>query len=147
MAICLDYHKEHSAPLMETLHEWLESQFSDKLVEPNSSLGQAIQYMLNHWSKLTLFLRVPGAPLDNNICERTLKQAILHRKNALFYKTLNGTAVGDLFMSVIHTCRLPGVNALDYLTELLRHAEQAALEPNKWMPWNYNDQLTPSPSE
>ena len=143
----LDYHKELSAPLMETLHEWLESQFSDKLVEPNSSLGQAIQYMLNHWSKLTLFLRVPGAPLDNNICERILKQAILHRKNALFYKTLNGAAVGDLFMSLIHTCRLPGVNALDYLTELLRHAEQAALEPNRWMPWNYIDQLTPSHSE
>ncbi len=141
----LDYHKEHSAPLMKKLHEWLELQFSDKLVEPNSSLGQAISYMLNHWSKLTLFLRVPGAPLDNNICERILKQAILHRKNALFYKTLNGAAVGDLFMSFIHTCRLPGVNALDYLTELLRHAEQAALEPNKWMPWNYNDQLTPPP--
>ncbi len=50
-------------------------------------------------------------------------------------------------MSFIHTCRLPGVNALDYLTELLRHAEQAALEPNKWMPWNYNDQLTPPPPE
>lgn len=143
----LDYHKEHSAPLMKKLHEWLESQFSDKLVEPNSSLGQAISYMLNHWTKLTLFLREPGAPLDNNICERILKQAILHRKNALFYKTLNGAAVGDLFMSFIHTCRLRGVNALDYLTELTRHAEQAALEPNKWMPWNYNEQLTPSPSE
>ena len=103
--------------------------------------------MLNHWSKLTLFLRVPGAPLDNNICERILKQAILHRKNALFYKTLNGAAVGDLLMSFIHTCRLRRVNALDYLTELLRHAEQAALEPNRWMPWNYNDQLTPPPSE
>ena len=132
----LDYHKEYSAPLMETLHEWLESQFSDKLVEPNSSLGQAISYMLNHWSKLTLFLRVPGAPLDNNICERILKQAILHRKNALFYKTLNGAAGGDLFMSVIHTCRLRSVNALDYLTELQPHAEQAALEPNRWMPWS-----------
>lgn len=143
----LDYHQEHSGPLMKKLHEWLELQFSDKLVEPNSSLGQAISYMLNHWSKLTLFLRVPGAPLDNNICERILKQAILHRKNALFYKTLNGAAVGDLFMSFIHTCRLPRVNALDYLTELLRHHEQAALEPNRWMPWNYKDHLMPSPSE
>ena len=109
----LDYHKEHSAPLMEKLNKWLELQFSDKLVEPNSSLGQAISYMLNHWTKLTLFLRVPGAPLDNNICERILKQAILHRKNALFYKTLNGAAVGDLFMSFIHTCRLHRVNSLD----------------------------------
>ena len=61
--------------------------------------------MLNHWARLTLFLRVAGAPLDNNVCERALKMAILHRKNSLFYKTLNGAQVGDLFMSLIHTCR------------------------------------------
>jgi transposase len=41
--------------------------------------------MLKHWDPLTLFLRQPGAPLDNNLCERALKKAILHRKNALFY--------------------------------------------------------------
>jgi hypothetical protein len=138
----LDYHKEHSAPLMNELQEWLKSQFSDKLVEPNSSLGQAINYMQKHWNELTLFLRQPGAPLDNNICERALKQTILHRKNALFYKTLNGAAVGDLFMSLIHTCRLSGTNALDYLTKLQQHAEQAAVNPSNWMPWNYKDQMT-----
>ena len=138
----LDYHKKHSKPLMENLYEWLELQFSDKLVEPNSSLGQAISYMKNHWNKLTLFLREPGAPLDNNVCERTLKLAILHRKNALFYKTLNGAAVGDLFMSLIHTCRLSGANAFDYLTELQRNADQAAADPKSWMPWNYTDHLT-----
>ena len=55
--------------------------------------------------------------------------------------------VGDLFMSLIHTCRLSGTNALDYLTELQRHAEQAAVEPNSWMPWNYKDQLTSSHSD
>jgi len=143
----LDYHKKHSAPLMTKLHEWLESQFSDKRVEENSSLGQAINYMLNHWEKLTLFLREPGAPLDNNICEQALKRAILHRKNALFYKTLNGAAVGDLFMSLIHTCRLSAANAFDYLTELQRNADQAAANPKSWMPWNYRDQLTPKASQ
>ena len=35
-------------------------------LEPNSGLGQAIHYMLNHWEPLTLFLRQAGAPLDNN---------------------------------------------------------------------------------
>ena len=65
--------------------------------------------MLKHWQKLTLFLRVPGPPLDNNICERALKMAIRHRKNSLFYKTLRGAAVGDLYMSLIHTCYLSGV--------------------------------------
>jgi transposase len=62
--------------------------------------------MLKHWEKLTLFLRHPGPPLDNNICERALKKAILHRKNALFYKTVNGAHVGDVFMSLIYTCEL-----------------------------------------
>jgi transposase len=99
----LHYHQQDSQPVMEQLHDWLKRQFDDKLVEPNSALGGAIRYMQNHWQKLTLFLRQAGAPLDNNVCERALKKAILHRKNALFYKTLNGARVGDLFMSLIYT--------------------------------------------
>jgi hypothetical protein len=63
-------------------------------------LGRAISYLLNHWQALTLFLREKGAPLDNNLCERALKKAILNRKNALFYKTPHGAMVGDLFMSL-----------------------------------------------
>ena len=101
------------------------------------ALGEAITYMLKHWEKFTLFLRQAGAPLDNNICERALKKAILHRKNSLFYKTLNGAHVGDLYMSLIYTCELCKVNAFDYLTELLRHADQLAANPERWMPWNY----------
>ena len=73
-------------------------------MEPNSGLGKAITYLLRHWKALTAFLQEAGAPLDNNVCERALKRAILHRKNALFYRTLHGSQVGDLFMSLIHTC-------------------------------------------
>ena len=127
--------------IMEKLRAWCTRQFDQRLVEPNSALGEAISYMLNHWEKLTLFLREPGAPLDNNICEQVLKRVILHRKNALFYKTLNGARVGDLFMSLIHTCQLNNVNPFDYLTELQRHAENLATEPENWMPWNYRETL------
>ena len=109
--------------------------------EPNSALGGAIGYTLKHWEKLTLFLRQAGAPLDNNVCERALKKAILHRKNALFYKTQNGAKVGDLFMSLIYTCQLNEVNPFDYLTELQQHAEALAASPERWMPWNYRDAL------
>jgi hypothetical protein len=116
-------------------------QLRQRLVEPNSGLGQAIQYMRRHWRKLTQFLKVAGAPLDNNICERALKLAILHRKNALFYKTHNGAHVGDLFMSLIHTCRLGGVDPFAYLNALQRHAVELAAAPAKWMPWNYRDGL------
>ena len=85
--------------------------------------------MLRHWDKLTLFLRQAGAPLDNNLCERALKKAILHRKNALFYKTQNGARVGDLFMSLIYTCQLNQANPFDYLTQLQRHADAARGQP------------------
>jgi transposase len=137
----LHFHQEHSGSLMEKLHAWCQAQFEERKVEPNSGLGQAISYLLKHWAKLTLFLRKAGAPLDNNIAERALKKAILHRKNSLFYKTRNGAQMGDLFMSLIHTCELNGVNAFDYLTELQRHASELARNPSEWMPWNYRETL------
>jgi len=137
----LEFHQAESGPTMEELHTWLSRQLEERLVEPNSGLGGAITYMLKHWKELTLFLRVPGAPLDNNVCERALKKAILHRKNALFYKTANGARVGDLFMSLIYTCELCGANPFDYLTELERHAAELASAPQDWMPWNYRQTL------
>jgi len=138
----LEFHQRASGPTMQQLHDWLKRQLDEKLVEPNSALGGAIRYMLNHWEKLTLFLRQAGAPLDNNVCERALKKAILHRKNALFYKTANGARVGDLFMSLIYTCELNDVNPFDYLTQLQEHADELAASPQLWMPWNYREVLT-----
>lgn len=143
----LQFHQEASRPAMQQLHAWLTRQLDEKLTEPNSALGSAIRYVLRHWEKLTLFLRQAGAPLDNNLCERALKKAILHRKNALFYKTQNGARVGDLFMSLIYTCQLNEVNSFDYLTQLQEHADQAAARPELWMPWNYRAALTGQPSE
>ena len=137
----LHYHQEHSKPVLEALQKWMQQQLDEHLVEPNGGLGKAMNYMLKRWDKLTLFLRVPGAPLDNNICERALKLAVLHRKNALFYKTETGAAVGDLYMSLIHTCRLNGVNPFDYLTELQRHEAEVKAAPQDWMPWNYRATL------
>jgi transposase len=137
----LQFHQEHSSLVMEQLHHWLEAQFAERKTEPNSGLGKAITYLLRHWRPLTLFLRQAGAPLDNNIVERALKRAVLHRKNALFYRTLNGAQVGDMFMSLIHTCQLCGANSFDYLSELQRHAQKLAAKPAEWMPWNYRETL------
>ena len=132
-------HQRESGPRMEKLEAWLDEQVRERRVEPNSGLGAAIKYMRKHWTKLTLFLREPGAPLDNNICERALKKAILHRKNSLFYRSENGARVGDIFMSLIHTAELCEANPFDYLVTLLRHHELVADEPALWLPWNYRD--------
>jgi transposase len=139
----LKFHQTESGPLMEKLHSWLNEQLDERKVEPNSGLGKSISYMLKHWQPLTLFLRVPNAPLDNNLCEQALKRAILHRKNSLFYKTEHGAYIGDMFMSLIHTCNLADINPFDYLTALQEHSTEVFKSPEKWLPWNYRAALSP----
>lgn len=137
----LKYHQQNSTTYMEDLKVWLAAQLDEKNIEPNSTLGSAISYTLKHYKAMTLFLRQPKAPLDNNLCEQILKKAILHRKNSLFYKTEYGAYVGDLFMSLIFTCSLCRVNPFDYLKALQENAALIAEKPEKWMPWNYAQML------
>jgi transposase len=137
----LQYHQAHSDEPMQSLHKWINDQFAQHQVEPNSALGQALRYLIAHWSGLTLFLRQAGAPLDNNLVERCLKRAILHRKNSMFYKTCTGAQVGDIYMSLIHTCHLCQVNPFDYLQALQMHALAVISTPSQWMPWNFREQL------
>jgi transposase len=137
----LCFHQEKSKPLMDKLEKWLEEQFAQKKIEPNSNLGQVINYMQNHWQKLTGFLRIEGAPLDNNCLEQALKVAILNRKNAYFYKTENGAHVGDVLMSLIETCRKAKVNPFEYLTMLQKNAIDVLKNPGKWLPWNYKETI------
>ena len=133
----LEYHQQYSKPVMDELKNWFNAQLDQKLVEPNSGLVKAINYMRNHWEKLTLFLTVPKAPLDNNLCERALKQIILNRKNALFFRSQFGAFIGDMYMSLIHTCYLMHVNPFDYMVALQRYSSAVFKSPSDWMPWNF----------
>ena len=133
----LAHHQELSGPVFSALGEWIEEQLAGHRVEPNSSLGRALGYLRRHWDGLTQLLRVAGAPIDNNVCERALKLAVLARKNSLFYKTEHGAAVGDLLGSLIESCRLNGVSPWNYLLAVVSHASAARQNPAAWLPWNY----------
>jgi len=140
----LVYHQTYSAPVMATLKTWLEQQTSERLVEPNSSLGKALAYLLGHWETLTRFLTIPGAPLDNNVAERALKLCIRQRKNSLFYATEHSATIASLLTSVIATCLQAGVNALEYLVAVQEHRQAVFANPGAWLPWNYTAALAPS---
>jgi transposase len=137
----LRQHEQESGPVMAELKTWMQDQFLEKRVEPNSGLGEAIRYMLDRWDKFTLFLKLPGAPLHNNIVERALKLAIRHRNNSLFYRSERGARVGDIYMTLIHTTELQGENPFHYLTQLMCHESAVAEDPAAWLPWNYRDTL------
>ena len=147
----LAVHQLESKPVLEELRSRMEDDLKEKRVEDNSGLGKAYRYMLTRWEKLTVFLRVEGAALDNNYIERQLKKAILNRKNAYFYRSDRGAQVGDIFMSLIYTCELNGVNPFEYLNLAQEHASELAACPSDWMPWTYRETLKrirpPSQSE
>ena len=135
-------HQLFSGPAIRQLEKIFKDLIDAKVVQPNSSLGKAIAYCHNHWTGLTLFLREPGAPLDNNICEQALKLFILNRKNAYFYRSLKGAEAGDIFMSLIKTCNINKINPVEYLTKVLENKELVLKNPSEWMPWNYTDAMT-----
>jgi transposase len=137
----LAYHQTHSTPIMEALYLWMQEQFDERKVEPNSALGAAIRYLQNHWAALTKFLSIAGAHLDNNIVERALKLAIRTRKNAMFYKTEHSAFVAALLLSLIATCELAKKNPIDYLTALQKNKSSVFKSPHLWLPWNYEATL------
>jgi hypothetical protein len=87
------------------------------------------------------FLQEANAPIDNNICEKAIKTVICHRNNSLFYKNEHVAYIGDMIMSLIHTCNLNGVNAFDYLTQLQKYKKELFKNPEKFLPWNYKSTI------
>ena len=81
-------------------------------------------------------------PLNNNAAEQLLKKCILLRKNALFYKTKNGSRVSDILMSLIQTSVRAGENPYQYLVALQRHRAHVLEHPGDWLPWNYRATIT-----
>jgi hypothetical protein len=137
----LTYHQTHSGPILAALQPWLEQQLSERLVEPQSSLGKAFKYLLKHWEGLTRFLTVIDAPLDNNIVERALKLMIRQRRNSLFFASEHSARVASLLTSLIATAIEAGINVLEYLVALQQNRSAVFADPAAWLPWHYREAL------
>lgn len=135
-------HQMRSASHMLQIRQICLTHLQEKLVEPNSILGQSMNYFLKQYDKLTAFLRDERSPLDNNLAEQGLKLPIRHRKNSLFYKTEAGARTGDVFTSIIQTCIANNVSAQDYMLNLAKHKDKVAQAPHEWLPWNYHLNLS-----
>ena len=133
----LVYHRAHSAPVMQALNVWCTEQLDSGAVEANGTLGKAMQYVVNHYDALTLFVRVAGAPIDNNVIERLIKLVVRGRKNSHFYRSEVGAGVSDVITSVLATCHENEINGFTYLVTLQRHAAAVRRAPDRWLPWNY----------
>lgn len=137
----LIYHRQHSLPVMREIKSWCTNHLDSETVEENSGLAKAINYFVKHYEGLTCFCRHEGAMLDNNQIEAMLKIIVRDRKNAMFHKNLNGATIGDVITSMIATASEAGVNVFEYFTALQQHRVRVKANPEKFLPWNYLENI------
>jgi len=124
-----------SKPVVEEFHAWLVEM--QPKVLGKMPTGQAIQYCLNQWDKLTAFLLDGRLELSNNRAERSIKPFVIGRKNWLFANTPRGATASAIVYSIVETAKENGINPLTYLTHLFEQ-----LPNTKWTDENL-DQLMP----
>ncbi len=136
----LKSHQKQSGPIIGSIFAMIKKLFDEKLVEPNSDLGKAMKYWLNHKKGLTAFLRVAGVPLDNNWAENALRIMAVYRNGSLFFKTIQSALIMSDLFSLVVTCESNGINAFAYLNWLQINWKQVQAEPHRFLPWHFKNE-------
>ena len=140
--IRLQARRAHTAPLIEALKPWLETQLSR--IPPKSRLAEDIRYTLGLWPGLTRFLEDGTLEPDTNPVENQIRPIALTRKNALFAGNEIGAENWAMLASLVATCKMSDTNPIDYLTATL----QAILDGHpqnrieELMPWNFAEKAS-----
>ena len=129
--------QDRSAPLIEDLKSWLETQLT-KLPGRSPAAG-IIRYALTHWQGLTVFLTDGRVELDTNPVERAMRPIALNRKNALFAGSDEGAHHWAVLATLVENCKLHGVNPTVYLTDILTRLVNGHLQSrlSELTPWGW----------
>lgn len=122
---------ELSRPVTKEIYQKL---WDLKMHLPQSSIGKAVDYTLKLWRGLTVFLDYAPVPLDNNGMEREIRGPVTGRKNHHGSHSLKTAEVAAVWYSVIHSCKLNGVDAKEYVNAALRAIlkSEPVLMPCEW---------------
>jgi len=125
----------HSKPVLAAFLAWLKT--TGELTVPKSHLAKAINYCLNQWDALNIFLLDGRIPIDNNAAERAIRPFVIGRKNFLFCNTPNGAKASAITYSLVETAKENGLKPYDYLEYLLEELPNADLtDLERFMPWS-----------
>jgi transposase len=129
---------KQSKPVLDAFLSWLKIQ--EQKVLPKSALGKAINYCLNQWDKLVVFLKDGRLEIDNNRSERSIKPVVIGRKAWLFANTPRGARASAIIYSIVETAKANGLNPYYYLRYLFEQlpnmdmTDENALD--KLLPWS-----------
>ena len=130
--------RDKSAGILNEFHQWLQQQAA--VVLPQSPLGEAINYTLNQWQSLSLFLEDGDLPLDNNRTEHALRQQVLGRVNWLFVGSGRGGETAAVLYTLVATCKRLRIDPFAYLRDVFTRLPEIATDkpledllPDHWI--------------
>ncbi|EOR20128.1 transposase, partial [Niallia nealsonii AAU1] len=130
--------QKRSQPVLDAYLAWLKSKRPQ--VPPKSKLGDAINYSLNQWSKLIVFMKDGRLELDNNRAERSIKPFVMGRKAWLFAQSMKGATASAVIYSIVETAKENQLNPLNYLTYLFEQLPQIDIDDqealDQFLPWS-----------
>ncbi len=135
-SIVLEWRQEKSKPILDQFKVWLEQEQINTL--PKSTIGLAIDYTLNRWDKLTVFITDSTLEIDNNRIENAIRPLALGRKNYLFVGSDEGGQRAAMMYSFFASCKIHNLNPLEWLTDVLRRIANHPINqidellPHKW---------------
>lgn len=109
---------QDATPILKGFKEWLDRQYTQVL--PKSAIGKAIAYSLKLWPQLTAYTQNGEWAIDNNAVENKIRPLALGRKNYLFAGSHQAAQQAAMMYSFFGTCKLNGIQPLQWLTETLR---------------------------
>lgn len=129
--------QEKSVAILNEFRGWFKAQAA---LLPQSSLGEAINYTLNQWQSLCLFLKDGDIPLDNNRTEHALRQQVLGRVNWLFVGSDRGGETAAVLYTLVATCKRLRIDPFAYLRDVFRRLPEVTTDkqledllPGRWI--------------
>ena len=140
----LRWRQEYAPPLLEKIKKRLDKLKSDARIPKDSDLGQAVTYALNEWDWVPGIFTAGDYDLDNNLIERINRIASPLRRNSLFFGSHQGGQTAAVYLSLVVSCRLNGINVMDYISDILNRCaswppttpieKYRDLLPDRWTP-------------
>jgi len=107
-----------SKPIIKQMQKWLMENYPHARAE--SKFKTAVGYTTKNWKELTLFLEIPEVPLTNNEAERTIRQAVMGRKNFYGSRSIDGADVAAIIYTIIESCKKVEIDPRQYLLQTIR---------------------------
>jgi transposase len=118
--------EEQSLPVLQELETWMKEQLLEVL--PKSSIGQAIDYTLGLWNRLTRYIENGQVEIDNNLIENSIRPVALGRKNYLFAGSHEAAQHAAMIYSFLGTCKINNVEPLGWLKDILQRIQDHSIQ-------------------